>query len=203
MEEKETPHYRGHRARLRERFLRGGADSLNDYEILELILFTAIPRRDVKPLAKQLIAHFGSLPAVFTADAEALMSVEGIKEVAATAIKIAATAAHRLAREQVLNRPVLSSWDKLLDYCRISLAHLPTEHFHLLFLDTKSVLIADETQAVGTVNHTAVYPREVVKRALELNASSIIMVHNHPTKPRSITNDHDRKPTIPGVFGLA
>lgn len=177
----EKPHYKEHRKRLRERFLAGGADALPDYELLELLLTLAIPQKDVKPLAKTLIARFGSFNQVLTASPEALMEVDGIKEVAATAIKFVQAAAQRLARQEVLNQPVLSSWDKLLDYCHISMAHRDIEQFHLLFLDRKNVLIADEAQQRGTVDHTPVYPREVVKRALELNATAIIMVHNHPS----------------------
>ncbi len=177
----EKPHYTGHRQRLRRRFLDGGADALPDYELLELLLFLAIPQKDVKPLAKMLLAHFGGIGGVLTADMDALVQVDGIKENAACAIKIVAAAAERLARAEVIDRPVLSSWDKLLDYCRIRLAHLPHEQFHLLFLDRRNALIASEIQQKGTVDHTPVYPREVVKRALELNASAIIMVHNHPS----------------------
>jgi DNA repair protein RadC len=175
------PHYKDHRKRLRQRFLAGGADALPDYELLELLLTLAIPQKDVKPLAKSLIARFGSFNQVLTASPEALQEVDGIKEAAATALKVIQAAAQRLARQEVMNRPVLASWDKLLDYCHISLAHRDIEQFHLLFLDRKNVLIADEAQQRGTVDHTPVYPREVVKRALELNATAIIMVHNHPS----------------------
>ncbi|MDY0241027.1 MAG: DNA repair protein RadC [Rhodospirillaceae bacterium] len=177
----DAPHYRGHRDRLRQRFLQGGPDALPDYELLELLLFLSIPQRDVKPLAKQLLARFGSLAALLSASPETLMSVDGVKMATAVALKTVQAAALRLAREEVIDRPVLGAWDKLLDYCRIALAHQDTERFHLLFLDNKNALIADEQQQKGTVNHTPVYPREVVKRALELNASAIIMVHNHPS----------------------
>lgn len=186
----DPPHYRGHRQRLRQRFLDGGAEALPDYELLELILCLAIPQRDVKPLAKDLLARFGGFGEVIQADLPALLAIPGIKENAATAIKLVGAAALRLARAQVLAKPVLSSWEKLLDYCKIALAHLPQERFHLLFLDRKNTLIADEVQQKGTIDHTPVYPREVVKRALELNASAIIMVHNHPTTPFSIPLDH-------------
>ncbi len=175
------PHYHGHRQRLRKRFLDGGADALPDYELLELLLFLGIPQRDVKPLAKTLLALFGDFRGVLTADLDALIAVGGIKENAACAIKIVAAAAERLARQEVIDRPVLSSWDKLIDYCRIHMAHLHREQFDLLFLDRRNALIAAETQQKGTVDQTPVYPREVVKRALELNASAIIMVHNHPS----------------------
>jgi DNA repair protein RadC len=177
----QPPHYHGHRQRLRQRFLDGGADALPDYELLELILCLAIPQRDVKPLAKDLLARFGGFAEVIQADLPALLAISGIKENTATAIKLVGAAALRLARTQVVDKPILSSWEKLLDYCKIALAHLPQERFHLLFLDRKNVLIADELQQTGTIDHTPVYPREVVKRALELNASAIIMVHNHPS----------------------
>jgi len=180
-EETAEPHYKDHRKRLRQRFLQGGADALPDYEMMELLLTLAIPQRDVKPLAKSLLARFGGFSQVLTASPEALMEVEGIKEVAATALKVVQASAQRLARHEVINRPILASWDKLLDYCHISMAHRDIEQFHLLFLDRKNVLIADEAQQRGTVDHTPVYPREVVKRALELNATAIIMVHNHPS----------------------
>lgn len=180
-EQDDKPHYLNHRERLRQRFLSGGADALPDYELLELLLILAIPRKDVKPLAKLLLARFGSLPGVLNAKPESLMEVDGIKEVAATALKVVQAAAQRLARQEVLNQPVLASWDKLLSYCHISLAHREIEQFHLLFLDKKNVLIADEAQQKGSIDHTPVYPREVIKRALELNATAIIMVHNHPS----------------------
>jgi DNA repair protein RadC len=174
-------HYIGHRDRLRQRFLDGGADALADYELVELLLFLAIPQKDVKPLAKSLLEHFHGFAGLMSAEPAELMAVSGIKHNAATAFKIVAESARRLAREQVIDRPVLSTWDRLLDYLRIMLANQPTERFHLLFLDKKNVLIASEAQQKGTVDHTPVYPREVVKRALELNASAIIMVHNHPS----------------------
>ncbi|HLN25533.1 MAG TPA: DNA repair protein RadC [Patescibacteria group bacterium] len=177
----DDPHYRGHRDRLRQRFLQGGPDALPDYELLELVLFLGIPQKDVKPLAKALIARFGGLAGVLTASPDALMEIPGIKANAATAIKTVQAAAQRLARLQVMNRPVLASWDSLLDYCQVAMAHQPSEEFRLLFLDRQNVLIADEAQQKGTVDHTPVYPREVIKRALDLNASAIIMVHNHPS----------------------
>jgi DNA repair protein RadC len=179
-EESAQPHYVGHRQRLRERFLKGGTDALADYELLELILFLAIPQRDVKPLAKALLKEFGSFQGVVTADVARLLTVKGVKENTAVALKAIEASARWLAREEILQRNVLSNWDKLIGYCRTTLAREPTERFHLLFLDRKNALIADEQQQQGTVDHTPVYPREVVKRALELNASAIIMVHNHP-----------------------
>ena len=177
----DEPHYLGHRQRLRDRFLEAGADALADYELLELILFLAIPRRDVKPLAKTLLKEFGTLQGVVSADFAQLLKIKGVNENTATALKVIAAAGRTLARDQVIRREVLTSWDKVLDYCRANVAHEATERFHLLFLDRKNVLIKDEMQQEGTVDHTPVYPREVIKRALELNASAIIMVHNHPS----------------------
>ncbi len=175
------PHYLGHRQRLKDRFMRDAGASLPDYEMLELVLFLAKPRAEVKPLAKALIARFGSFADVIAADAKELVKVKGVGENTAVALKTIQAAAIRLAREQVMNQPVISSWQKLLDYCRASLAFAKTEEFRVLFLDRKNVLIADEMQQTGTVDHTPVYPREVVKRALDLGASAIIMVHNHPS----------------------
>lgn len=159
----------------------GGAGALPDYELLELALFAAIPRRDVKPLAKTLIARFGSFADVIAAAPERLMEVDGIGEATVTALKVIQAAALRLSRSQVLNRPALSSWAALIDYCTAAMAREANEEFRILFLDRKNVLIADEVQARGTVDHTPVYPREIVKRALELGASAFILVHNHPS----------------------
>ncbi len=161
--------------------MRDAGASLPDYEMLELVLFLAKPRAEVKPLAKALITRFGSFADVISADAKELVAVKGVGENTAVALKTIRAAAIRLAREQVMNQPVISSWQKLLDYCRASLAFAKTEEFRVLFLDRKNVLIADEMQQTGTVDHTPVYPREVVKRALDLGASAIIMVHNHPS----------------------
>lgn len=176
----DKPHYHGHRERLRERFRDGGSGALADYELLELILFAAIPRRDVKPLAKSLIERFGTFGAVLSATREALAS-EGLGDTTIDVLKATHEAGIRLTREAALDRPVLGSWQKVLDYCRARLAHSAVEEFHLLFLDRKNGLIAAEPQQRGTVDHTPVYPREVVKRALELGASAIILVHNHPS----------------------
>lgn len=176
----ETPHYHGHRQRLRERFLEGGAEALPDYELLELVLFQAIPRADVKPLAKQLLARFGGFAAVMNADVAALIEA-GLSENTATALKVIEAAARRLAKTELMDRPVINSWEKLVDYCRVNLAHLPRERLHLLFLDRKNAVIAGETQGIGTVDHAPIYPREVARRALELNATAVIMVHNHPS----------------------
>ena len=177
----EKPDYHGHRDRLRQRFLDGGPDALADYEMLELLLFQAIPRRDTKPIAKALIDKFGSYAGVLRADPKALMQVKGMGQPGAVLLRAIGDAAERLARREVLNKIVLSSWDKVIAYLRVKLVEEKTERFHILFLDVKNTLIADEVQQRGTVNHTPVYPREVVKRALEFGASAIIMVHNHPS----------------------
>jgi DNA repair protein RadC len=174
----EAPHYLGHRDRLRARFLEAGAQALADYELLELVLFRAIPRRDVKPLAKSLLAAFGSFAEVVSASRERLREVSGLSGAAIAELKIIQAAAARLARGQVQARHVLSSWSSVLDYCRTVMAYGERE---VLFLDKRNHLIADERQQVGTVDHTPVYPREVVKRALELAATAVILVHNHPS----------------------
>jgi len=176
-----TPDYLGHRARLRERFLKGGADTLPDYELLELLLTQAQPRRDMKPLANALLRRFGTFQRVISADPQELLEVKGVGEAALVALKCVHAAALRLARAEAMERPVISSWQKVLDYCRASMAYGKTEQFRLLFLDRKNGLIADEVQQRGTVDHTPLYPREVVKRALELGAAAIILVHNHPS----------------------
>ncbi|MEM8754637.1 MAG: DNA repair protein RadC [Pseudomonadota bacterium] len=170
-----------HRLRLRMRFDAAGPKALADYELLELILFRAIPRKDVKPLAKRLIREFGDFNHAISAPLPRLLAVHEMGEAAARELKIVEAAAHRLAQAKVLNRPALSSWAALVEYCKTAMAHGEIEEFRLLFLDRKNVLIADEPQAKGTVDHVPVYPREVVKRALELNASALILVHNHPS----------------------
>ncbi len=175
------PHFAGHRQRLRERLLNGGAEALPDYELLELVLFAAIPRGDVKPLAKELLAAFGDFAGVATAPPEALRKVPGAGDSVVAAVKAIEAAAVRLTRTRIMDQPVLKSWDRVIDYCQASMAHQKTEMFRLLFLDRKNKLIAEEVQQRGTVDHTPVYPREVMKRALELGASAIIMVHNHPS----------------------
>jgi DNA repair protein RadC len=177
----DKPHYHGHRERLRQRFIDVGGQCLADYEVLELLLFGAKPRADVKPLAKALLARFGGLSAVLGAEPHALAQVPGMGPAAVVALKIVQEGAARMAREEVLDRPVIASWDRLLAYCRIAMAQERVEQFRILFLDRKNKLIADEAQQRGTVDHTPVYPREVVKRALELGASAVILVHNHPS----------------------
>ncbi len=170
-----------HRKRLRERFMAGGAAALPDYEMLELVLFRAIPRQDVKPLARRLIDRFVDFNGVISASPARLAETDGVGEAVICELKIIEAAAQRLARARVMRRQVISSWDALLDYCHTVMAHRETEHFRVLYLDKKNALIADEEQARGTVDHVPVYPREVVKRALELNASALILVHNHPS----------------------
>jgi len=174
-------HYHGHRRRLRQRFLAAGSEAISDYEMLELILFRAIPQRDVKPLAKDLLATFGSFSEVIAAPVERLKEVDGLGEAAITELKIVQAAANRLVRGEVKQRQVLSSWSNVLDYCRAAMAFESKEHFRILFLDKGNHLIADEQHQTGTVDHTPVYPREVVKRALELSATAVILVHNHPS----------------------
>src|SRR6185312_3917985 len=156
------------------------ADAMPDYELLELTLFAAVPRKDTKPLAKALLARFGSFAEVIAAPRARLMELAGVGEAVATHLKIVEAAAQRLAQTKVIKRPALSSWAALLDYCTAAMAREPAEQFRVLFLDRKNVLIADEVQSRGTIDHTPVYPREIVKRALELSASAIILVHNHP-----------------------
>jgi DNA repair protein RadC len=177
----DAPHYLGHRERLRARFTEVGGDPLPDYELLELILFRSMPRRDVKPVAKDILKRFGSFAEALAAPPQRLMEVDGVGESVATDLKIVAAAARRLTRGAVAKRPVLSSWNAVLDHCRTAMAFADREQFRLLFLDKRNVLIADEVQQSGTVDHTPVYPREVVKRALELSASAVILVHNHPS----------------------
>jgi len=171
----------GHRQRLKDRFTAAGPDALPDYELLELVLFSAIPRRDTKPLAKQLLERFGSFAEVINAPPERLKEVKGIGDTAITQLKIVRAAALRLMRGGIMQRPVLGSWQTVLDYCRAAMGFETREQFRILFLDKKNKLIADEVQQQGTVDYTPVYIREVVKRALELSASAIILVHNHPS----------------------
>ncbi|HET7850902.1 MAG TPA: DNA repair protein RadC [Pseudolabrys sp.] len=176
-----SPHYHGHRQRLRARFREAGSEAVSDYELIELVLFRAIPQRDVKPLAKDLIARFGSFAEVIAAPRPRLREIKGLGDAAVDELKIVHAAANRLARGQVRKRPLLSSWSSVLDYCRTAQAFAEKEQFRILFLDKRNQLIADEIQQTGTVDHTPVYPREVVKRALELSATALILVHNHPS----------------------
>jgi DNA repair protein RadC len=176
-----TPHYHGHRERLRARFQDAGAAALPDYELLELLLFRSIPQRDVKPLAKDLIQRFGSFAEVLSAPSARLTEVKGVGAGVALDLKIVEAALTRMAKGAVANRTVLSSWSAVLDYCRMAMAFAEREQLRILFLDKKNALIADELQQTGTVDHTPVYPREVMRRALELSATALILVHNHPS----------------------
>ncbi len=177
----DKPDYVGHRRRLKDRFLKTGPESFADYEIVELLLFLGIPRRDVRGMAKALIRTFGSFAAVIGASPERLVEVEGIGEGAIVTLKTAQAAAVRLLRAEIKDRPVMGSWQKVLDYLRADMAWRDEEHLRVLYLNTKNVLIADELQGRGTVNHAPVYPREIAKRALALNATAVILVHNHPS----------------------
>ncbi len=176
-----TPHYAGHRQRLRERFVSSGAEALQDYELIELLLFMAIPRKDVKPLAKTLLSTFGSLPELMSAPHHDLTKIEGISENTATAIKTVTAIAHRTIKQELMQKPILNNWARLMDYCRSTMVHEKKEIFRILFLNKKNELIKDEVQGSGTVDHTPAYPREVVKRTLELGATAIILMHNHPS----------------------
>ncbi|HZF36557.1 MAG TPA: DNA repair protein RadC [Candidatus Angelobacter sp.] len=177
----DKPGYVGHRQRLRDRFRNGGDGALQDYELLELLLAQAQKRIDTKPIAKALIKRFSGFAGVMAATPDQLQEVDGVGPAAAVIIKVVQTCALRMAQQEVVKREVIGSWKKLLDYLRMAMAEEKTEQFRLLFLDNKNALIADEEQQRGTVNHTPVYPREVVKRALELGATAIILVHNHPS----------------------
>lgn len=196
----EAPHYVGHRSRLRARFIDSGGDAMPDYELLELVLFRSLPQGDVKPLAKALIKAFGSFAEVLAAPMERLVEIKGVKEATATDFKVVEAAARRFAKGAVAKRTVLSSWSTVLDYCRTAMAFDDRERFRILFLDKKNGLIADEVQQSGTVDHTPVYPREVVRRALELRASALILVHNHPSgDPTPSRADIDMTRTIVDV----
>ena len=176
-----APSSTGHRQRLKDRFVNGGPEALPDYELLELVLFSAIPRRDTKPVAKRLLEQFGSFAEVINAPPNRLMEGEGVGTAAVTQLKVIRASALRLMRIGIMQRPVLASWNAVLEYCRAAMGFEDREQFRILFLDKKNRLIADEVQQEGTVDHTPVYIREVVKRALELSASAIILAHNHPS----------------------
>jgi DNA repair protein RadC len=190
-------HYLGHRERLRNRFREGGETALADYEILELLLFRLIPRRDTKPIAKALLARFQTLAGVLGAPPALLQEVKGVGETVALDLKLIANVAQRMLKSELREKQVLSSWSSVIDYCHAAMAYETTEQFRILFLDKRNVLIADEIQGRGTVDHTPVYPREVVKRALELSATAIILVHNHPSgDPTPSRADIDMTRTI-------
>src|SRR4030088_2413945 len=177
----ETPHYLGHRERLRERFHGAGPDALSDYELLEMVLFSAKPRGDVKPLAKTLLKTFGSFAEVIHAPVRRLREIDGVGGSTITMLKLIGAAASRIAKGQLNARTLLSSWNDVIDYCRTTMAFADKEQFRVLFLDKRNQVIADEVQQTGTADHTPVYPREVIKRALELSATAVLLVHNHPS----------------------
>jgi DNA repair protein RadC len=179
--QQDDAHYHGHRDRLRTRYKDHGDTALADYEILELLLFRLIPRRDTKPIAKALLERFGTLAGVFGASPALLQEVKGIGEAVAFDLKLISTVAHRTLKSELKGKQVLASWSSVIDYCHAAMAHETREQFRILFLDKRNALIADEVQQTGTVDHTPVYPREVVKRALELSATALILVHNHPS----------------------
>ena len=180
---KETskPHYHGHRDRLRNRFYEMGEESLQDYEVLELILFSAIPRRDVKPIAKDLLMHFGSIAALMQAPVESLLKIKGISKNTALFLKSISELSKRSLKQELVGKPLLNSWSSVLEYCHATMAHQQIEKFRILFLNKKNHMLADEVQQHGTIDHTPAYPREVIKRALELGASALVLVHNHPS----------------------
>lgn len=180
-EKPQPPHHTGHRKRLRERFLKSAKGVLPDYELLEILLFASHPRGDVKPIAKELIKRFGNIAKVLNASPADLIQVKGMNESSIAQLRVVQESAERLIKEEISNQPILQSWKALLDYCRASMGHLKNEQFRILFLNKKNMLIADDLQEAGTVDQTPVYPREVVKRALQLEASAIILVHNHPS----------------------
>ena len=175
------PHYHGHRDRLRERFVKGGPSALQDYELLELLLFRLLPRRDTKPIAKAMLDRFGSFSEAIGAPPHLLEEIDGLGPTAITDLKVILAAAQRIGRDAIQDRPILGSWTEVIDYCKASMSYETTEQFRILFLDKKNKLIADEVQQTGTVDHTPVYPREVIKRTLELSATALILVHNHPS----------------------
>ena len=179
--EADRKHYEGHRERIRQRFLTLGADNLEDYEILELLLTTILPRQDVKPLAKSLLQHYGSFAAVMHADAEELQRIKGIGPATAVTLTIIAAAAVRMLRDTTRQAANLSSFESVIEYCRLAMGFEDREQFRILFLDRKNRLLADEVQQKGTVDHAPVYPREVARRALQHNATAVILVHNHPS----------------------
>jgi DNA repair protein RadC len=177
---KEKPHYEGHRKRLRARLLKAGGDALQDYELLETLLFAAIPRRDVKPLAKSLLKESGSLWALLHADAEQLFAW-GLSDASAALLRAVGQTCLRAQKNEIINRPLLNNWQRIVDYCRAAMVHEKTEQFRILFLDRKNHLLREEVQQRGTIDHTPVYPREVVRRALEVGAGALVLCHNHPS----------------------
>ncbi|HWJ88335.1 MAG TPA: DNA repair protein RadC [Pelagibacterium sp.] len=180
-EETDTPDYHGHRDRLRKRFKTGGAEALHDYELLELLLFALIPRRDTKPIAKAMIKRFGTFSEAIGAAPNLLEEIKGLGPTSVLSLKVVLAAAQKIGKDAIHERPILGSWAEVVDYCKTAMAYETIEQFRILFLDKKNRLIADEVQQTGTVDHTPVYPREVIKRTLELSATALILVHNHPS----------------------
>ncbi len=177
----EEPHYHGHRQRLKEKFLACNGEGMAEYELLELLLFTALPRSDVKPLAKKLLAEFGNFAGVLRADIKELQRVKGAGQAVQFSAKIVQAAALKLLEQDIMAKPIVRNWQNVVDYCRARMGFEDVEQFRILFLDSKNSIIADELQQVGTINHTSIYPREVLKRSLALSATSVIMLHNHPS----------------------
>ena len=178
---KPKPHFHGHRERLRQRFVESGPQALQDYELLELLLFRFLPRRDTKPIAKALMKRFGSFSEVLGAPPHLLEEIEGLGVAAAIDLKVVLASAQLFARDEIPDRPILDSWTSVMDYIRSQMAFETKEQFRILFLDKRNKLIADEVQQIGTVDHTPVYPREIIRRSLELSATALILVHNHPS----------------------
>lgn len=200
--EKIKPHYHGHRARMRDKLLKSKKNSLPDYEILEMLLFTVNLRGDTKPLAKELIAKFGNLARVISADPIEISKIKGMGESAFAILRIVQEAATRLIKEDITEKPIIASWKSLLDYCRATQGHLKTEQFRILYLNTKHMLIHEDLQEIGTIDHAQIYPREIMKRALDLGAASLILVHNHPSGDTN-PSDADKKLTKEMVQILA
>jgi DNA repair protein RadC len=195
------PYFHGHRARLKEKLLNQGVEALADYELLEVLLFLALPQRDTKPLAKELLAHFGNYAAVLRASPEELMAIKGVGQTVVTALKTVQGAALRLMEKDIVAQTIIRSFETVINYYRAQIGFELAEQFRLLFLDTKNAIIKDEAQQTGTINHAVIYPREVVKRALELGAAAVIMVHNHPSgDPTPSTADIDMTAQVQGAL---
>ena len=199
-------HYLGHRQRLRDRFMEAGDEGMADYELLELVLFRSIPRRDVKPLAKALVKKFGSFAEAIAARPERLREIDGMSEAAIADFRLVETAGRRLGRQALQNRPVMSSFKDVIDYCRAAMAYSEREEFRVLFLDKRNAVLSDEVLSTGTIDHTPVYPREIVKRALELSSTALILAHNHPSgDPTPSTADirmTEEIATVAGAMGI-
>ena len=172
---------KGHRQRLRERFISDLGENMPDYEVIELLLMTSIARKDVKPIAKALLTEFGTVSGIFGADIDAIMAVDGVGQSTAVMFKLVQRATSIVLKQEIMNTNILNNWDKLIEYCMVYMAHSTVEQFRVIFLTSRNRIIADEEQSRGTINETSIYPREVIKRALSLNATAVILVHNHPS----------------------